>query len=76
VLTGSTLPPASPHRAAVKRVTAPARTRAARVVGHLLGWAGSPGRGLAGFPAGRAWQAAVPPPMGRFRLCAAGRGPV
>jgi hypothetical protein len=28
--------------------------------GHLRGWIGPPGRGPAGLPVGRAWQAAEP----------------
>jgi hypothetical protein len=37
------------------------------VAGRILGWARMPGRGPAGLPAGRVWQAAWP--------SAAGRGP-
>jgi hypothetical protein len=65
VLAGSTLPPASPHRTAVERVTAPARARAAHgdhtvSVRPVSAHRGPPGRGPAGFLAGRVWQAAGP----------------
>jgi hypothetical protein len=83
VLAGNTLPSASPHHAAVERVTAPARERAARgdrtvsahdarpvsvCRGRLLGWVGPPGRGPVGFSAGRAWQAVGSSTPGRGRM--------
>jgi hypothetical protein len=45
-----------------------ARAPFQRVEGHLFGGVGPPGRGPAGLPAGRAWQAAG--------LRVARRGPV
>jgi hypothetical protein len=68
VVVGSTMPSASPHRAAVERDTATACALFPRVASRLFGWAAPPGRGPAVFPAGRAWQAAGP--------SVAGRGPV
>jgi hypothetical protein len=57
VLTGRTLPPVNPHRAAVERVTTSVRARAPR--GDHAGTRAARGplnRGPADLPAGHAWQ--------------------